>query len=134
MLKRILFTLGAVAVVLFAASTPAVAAQNDCTTGRYCVWTNDNWSGFPSYYWTIPGGSGGYCINYGPGLNDNVDSNVIKGGRSATQYRHANCTGNTVNFISTSGDWNDSCGGPTAWACYIEGAGAYLPSSVWIIK
>lgn len=134
MLKRISVVLAMATAILLIGATSAIAAQNDCLAGRYCVWTDQGWGGTPDYYWTIPGGSGGFCVNYGPGLNDNVDSNVIKGGRSATQYRHANCTGNTINFISTSGDWNDSCGGPTAWACYFEGAGAYLPSSAWLIK
>lgn len=134
MIKRLLVILAVVVAGVGIAATPAQAGQNDCGAGRYCVWTNQGWSGAPTYYWTIPSGSGGFCVNYGGGLNDQVDSNVIKGGRSATQYQHANCSGSVVNFISTSGDWNDSCGGPTAWACYFEGAGAYLPSSAWIIK
>ena len=72
------------------------------------------------------------CVNYGGTLNDKVDSNKINGARSATQYRDANCSGSTVSYISTG--QIGQCGGATAWACYWEGAGSYLPSSAWIIK
>lgn len=136
--ERISVALAALVVALgvsVVAAQPAAAGVNDCLAGRYCVWTNQGFGGLPDYYWTIPAGSGGFCVNYGPGLNDQVDSNAIRGGRSATQYRNANCSGNTINTIVTAGDWNDECGGwGTAWACYFEGQGQYLPSSAWIIK
>jgi hypothetical protein len=140
---RKFFKMLVVAVVAMAAvavaATPAQATVSQCPTGVnvYCVWSGWNHPGAPTYYWTWSGGSGGFCVNYGPGLNDNVDSLALRTGRSVTQYRDANCSGNAVSFhysqISGNTPWYGSCGG-WAWACVTDGAGGYLPSSAWIIK
>lgn len=125
------------------AAAPAQASQSDCPgAGYYCVWNGWSHAGSPAYYWDIPtSGTGGYCVNYGGSLNDNVDSNYITGtdALSVTQYRDANCTGSTVSFNRPSyygGPAAGSCssGSFWAWACFTDGGGSYLPSSAWIIK
>lgn len=135
-LVAFLALLGAILLVSAAVATPAHAALSDCDTDQYCVWTVGAQIGGEAYHWTVPGGSGGFCVNYGPGLNDKVDSLALRQGRSVTQYRDANCSGTTVSFHYGEGygtPWNGSCGAQ-AWACQWEGIGSYLPSSAWIIK
>jgi hypothetical protein len=138
MRKRLLAILAGLALGLTGVAVtaaPAQASTADCEFGQFCVWTVAGHVGGEAYHWTVPSGSGGYCVNYGSGLNDKVDSLALKGGRSVTQYRDANCSGNTVSFhysIPTS-PWYGSCGSQ-AWACTWEGIGSYLPSSAWIIK
>lgn len=141
MKKRILTILALSAVLLGVWAVPAQAGVTQCPTGVnvYCVWTNASFSGAPSYYWTwSSGGSGGFCVNYGSGLNDNVDALALRTGRSVTQYRDAGCSGTALSFhysqISGNTPWYGNCSGSPAWACTWEGAGSYLPSSAWIIK
>lgn len=137
--NRITVTLALLGVLLGAgavAAAPAQAGTGDCAWGRVCVWKVAGHIGAPAYYWTVPSGSGGVCFNYGAGLNDQVDSIAVKGGRSATQYRDANCSGNAVSFhygITYGSPWYGSCGG-FGWACVHDGGGGWLPSSVWVIK
>lgn len=139
--KRIVLLLAVFAAMLGAgavAATPAQAFANDCTYTRFCVWTNYYYNGAPAYYWTIPSGSGGYCVDFGGSLNDNVDSAVIKGGRSATLYEHAGCNGQTVAFLAQTqygGPWALSCSDYVAdnWACSWSLPGK-LPSSAWLLK
>lgn len=126
--------------VIGVAATPAQAAASDCAIPRICVWDNTHFPGTPTYYWTIPATpAGGYCINYGGSLNDNVDAIVIKGGRSATLYQNANCSGETVQFVARpiyGGPEQLSCGannGGDNWAC-LPGFPGELPSSMWVIR
>jgi hypothetical protein len=145
MLKRLMTVLALAGVMVAAsavAATPAQAAKSDCPgAGYYCVWNGWNWAGSPAYYWDIPtAGTGGYCVNYGGSLNDNVDSNYITGtdALSVTQYRDANCSGSTVSFNRPTFYGGPAAGAcqqtSAAWACFSDGAGSYLPSSAWIIK
>lgn len=139
MFKKLRLVTVAVAIALglgLVVATPAQASVLDCPAGKYCVWYGTNHGGTPAYYWTVPGGSGGFCVNYGGSLNDNIDSTALKGGRSVTQYRDANCSGNTVSFHYSEAHgypFFGSCGG-AGWACLWDGGGSWLPSSAWIIK
>jgi hypothetical protein len=140
---RALAVLTAALTIGAVAATPASAAKSDCPgAGYYCVWTGWSHAGVPAYYWDIPtSGTGGYCVNYGGSLNDNVDSNYITGtdALSVTQYRDANCSGTAVSFNRPSYYGGPNAGacqhsGFEAWACFSDGWGSYLPSSAWIIK
>lgn len=129
-------------VSVFAASaTPASASHDQCPSGGYwCVWNEANFAGAPDYYWTITSaGTGGFCVNYGGSLNDNVDSAKVTGSTalSVTQYRDANCSGTTVSFMRPSfygGPDRGQCAVIESWACFWDGQGSYRPSSAWIIK
>ena len=143
MRKRLLAFAAMLALTLGVAATPAHAAQSDCpAVGYLCVWNEANWGGSPDYYWAISSaGTGGYCINYGGSLNDNVDSLKITGNTalSVTQYQDANCSGSTVSFNRPAYYGGPSAGacaslGFEAWACFWDGAGSYRPSSAWVIK
>lgn len=143
--KKTLTLLGAVVMGLGLAAvitTPALAAQSNCPSGGYyCVWNEANWAYSPDYYWSIPSaGTGGFCVNYLNNLADNVDSVKITGNTalSVTQYANLNCSGTAVWFGRP-----DYYGGPSAgqcavsswaWACFVDGAGSYRPSSAWIVK
>lgn len=139
MLKRLAVVAVALSALLLgsaAVATPASAAVNDCTVPRFCVWDSEGYGGLPDYYWTVPTGTGGYCINFGGSLNDNVDAAVIKGGRSATLYENAGCSGATAGFLARpayGGPEALDCDDTAAWACFPIQSGA-LPSSVWVIK
>lgn len=142
-MKARLAAIGAVLLLAFggavAVAAPAQASDGDCLTGRLCVWHNYNYPGSPVYYWTISGGSGGYCVNFGGSLNDNVDSWTIKSeafGRSATMYSNANCSGTPISYIAPT--WN---GGPSkmnclsgSWSTHSCINGAHQGSSAWIIR
>jgi len=126
------------------AETQVIAAiqarfASDCIYPRHCVWTNYWYNGAPAYYWTISTTpAGGYCIPYAGFLNDNVDSAVLRGGRSATLYEHADCLGTPVFFLARNaygGPEAGACGDYAAdnWACSWSLPGK-LPSSVWVIR
>lgn len=141
-LKKLGAALFAATAIFAITATSASAAQSNCPSGGYyCVWNEANWAYSPDYYWTIPSaGTGGFCVNYLNNLADNVDSVKITGSTalSVTQYSNLNCSGTTVWFGRP-----DFYGGPSAgqcavssaaWACFVDGAGSYKPSSAWIIK
>lgn len=143
MLKKLLMALVTVGVFLGVTATAASASHDQCPSGGYwCVWNEANFAGAPDYYWAIPSaGTGGYCINYGGSLNDNVDSAKVTGSTaySVTQYRDANCSGTAVSYMEPAyygGPDRGACGsaGFSAWACFWDGAGSYRPSSAWVIK
>lgn len=141
MLKRLLVVLILAGVGVATSAIPVQAAQSNCPSGGYyCVWNEANWAYGPDYYWTISSaGTGGFCVNYLNGLADNVDSNYITGNTafSVTQYSNLNCTGTTVSFNRPSfygGPAAGQCALFEAWACFVDGAGSYRPSSAWIIK
>lgn len=142
MFKRILIILAVAAALVGISAVPAQAIVNDCTTGRFCVWKNAYFTGLPDYYWTVAGGSGGYCVEFGGTLNDNIDSAVIKHGsqnpRSVTLYEHAGCSGTPVYFLAPTVH-----GGPQAGSAHDSGTDNWapnwslpgkLPSSAWIIR
>lgn len=138
MIKRALIILATLVALTGLAAVPAQAAVSDCIVPRVCVWINPEFSGAPAYYWTIPTGSGGMCLEFGGSLNDNVDSAVIKGGRSATLYEHGGCGGQAVFFLA-----RPAYGGPETgkcnqsvdnWACTNFTSPGKLPSSIWVIK
>lgn len=140
MRKRILALLGTIVLGLglaVAVSSPASAHWSDCGPQGprvFCVWKNPLASGTPSYYWTWSAGSGGFCVNYSGTLNDQIDALELNGARSVTQYRDANCSGNTVStHVANGGTVGGVCGN-WGWSCVVDGGGGWLPSSAWIIK
>lgn len=155
MLKRVLITFTAVAVLLglTAVPTQANAPTTQGTTEqtaeaatalppeylacapsgqrRVCVWFSKTFSGPPDYYWTIPTGTGGYCTNFGSFLNDKVRSWVITAGpRSATMYQHAGCSGLANSFIGNPAPDEDSC--YSWWPGCSNGLDQ--GSSFWVLK
>lgn len=140
LLRRLVLVGVAVLTMLAASAVAAQASSSDCAPSgqrRFCVWTNGYFSGVPSYYWTVPTGSGGFCVEFGGSLNDNVDSAAISGARSATMYEHAGCSGMAVIYLAPTafgGPWKENCWSwLDNWAC-AWGQPGKLPSSAWIIK
>jgi hypothetical protein len=141
MRKRLLAILVALIVGLGfvgVAAAPAQAYASSCTADRFCVWDNFWYNGSPTYYWTISHGTGGVCLPFNGSLNDNVDSAVIAGGRSATLYSDGGCTGLPVFFLQPNaygGPYAGACGDYASdnWACSWSLPGS-LPSSVWVIR
>ena len=137
--RRVLAVLLVAVTIVAVGGAPAHAGPLDCLSGRVCVWSSSDYSGLPTYYWTIPGGSGGVCYNFGGSLNDNVDSWIIRAegsGRSATMYANANCSGNAISYIAPP--W---FGGPDRMNCYSGSWSTHhclnyasQGSSFWLIK
>lgn len=127
----LLLALGVSAV----AAAPASAAFGDCNISpRVCVWSSSTAWGNPSYYWTVSSGTGGYCVNFGVAINDLMKAMKITGGRSATMYQNAGCSGNPNAIVSTTGT------APTQITCYSSAwwpsctTGLNQGSSIWIIR
>lgn len=126
-----------VAGITIGAPLSAMSAAQCAPAGqrRLCVWKNQNQTGAPDYYWTIPTGSNppGWCINFGSAINDQIRSVYLSPGpRSATLKEHAGCTGNANTFVDQTYP-NAHCWQTFNWwpSC---SAGGNQASSAWVLK
>lgn len=139
MFKRSLAVLAIALAMLVAtavAASPASASAAQCAPNgerRVCVWFSSNFSGGPDYYWTIPTGTGGLCINFGAAVNDKVRSwHISAGPRSATMYQHANCSGSANSFIGNPSPTGDVCFSTAWWPGCANSLNQ--GSSFWVLK